>query len=436
MLYYPYIIKIMKTSSAYSSTDKSRDNVIFRVNFINQLLQNKTLTPLIDFNRTDTEYYKYGDVDDDKLFNNDTGSNDTRRTIKKTVRDFSNMIKHIGGTLYYIKSGTTGHTFKSQYVDNGQVYNYGVKVVAYPKKAKYGNIYDSSRPENAEIVMLRVLSYFIVNKKTQHIVLPIATFNCDIKTFVSLYESKVITEADKKYMEFIEKYKDGEFHDDVSILLSEWANSGDLLDFIRKNFKKMKLLDWKVIFFQIISALAVIQNTYPSFRHNDLKANNVLLHQISKERKSYSYFVLKQKYIIPNIGYLTKLWDYDFACIPGIVDNKKVLMEWAKTINVTPTEHKYYDIHYFFNTLAFAGFFPQMMVSEYIPNEVKKFVKFVVPRKYRSVYCPHKNKDERCKKCHINVHQKGRLLVDDEYLTPESILSNEFFDEFRILEKK
>ena len=34
------------------------------------------------------------------------------------------------------------------------------------------------------------------------------------------------------------------------------------------------------ILFQIFSALAVIQTKYPGFRHNDMKANNVLIQKI------------------------------------------------------------------------------------------------------------------------------------------------------------
>ena len=60
-------------------------------------------------------------------------------------------------------------------------------------------------------------------------------------------------------MEFVEKFKKGEYHDHVSILISEWANRGDLLDFIRKNYKEFTLTHWKVFFFQVISVLAIVR---------------------------------------------------------------------------------------------------------------------------------------------------------------------------------
>lgn len=417
---------------------KKKDSIPFRIKFIQELLRGKILKPLVDFDREDTEYYKYGTYMDDENDFEDVDSNDTRHTLHKRIDDFYKIILQIGGKLHYIKSGTTGHTFKGVIQcdpnDETDVFEYAVKVVAFPKKSKYGKIYDTTRPENAEIMMLRLLSYFIVHKQTPHIVLPIATFNTNIKPFLSLLEDNVVDEDDKKYLSFLTKYKEGEFHDQVSILLSEWANRGDLLDYIRKNYKGIQLMHWKVFFFQIISTLAVIQSKFEDFRHNDLKANNILIHKISRSKPRFTYTVLRKKYVIPNLGYSIKLWDFDFACIPDVIKNVKVELPWTKPINVSPKRHQYYDIHYFFNTLAFTGFFPRFMSSNYIHNDVKEFVKRVVPEQYRSKLCTHKlpptkkdEKEEQCPICHNVVHSKGRLLVGDEYTTPAELLSDPFF---------
>lgn len=422
-----------------SSQDRSKDTIAFRIQFIQELLKGKELRPLVYPDRCDTEYFKYGKHNDDSDIgaNDDQTSHDTRYLLHKRVYDFNNIINQIGGKLYYIKSGTTGHTFKGviESIDGSEPFSYAVKVVAYPKKTKYKYIYDSERPENAEIMMIRLLSYFIVNKQTPHIVLPIATFNTSIKPFLTLMEENVVDETDKRYIEFLDNYKEGIFHDEVSILISEWANRGDLLDYIRKNYKKFQLIHWKVFFFQIISTLAVIQSKFPAFRHNDLKANNILVHKISREKPKFTYRVLRKNYSVPNIGYSIKLWDFDFACIPGIINNIKVSLDWTKPINVTPDKNCYYDIHYFFNTLAFTGFFPKFMTADTIPKDVKEFVCRIIPNKYRTIICLHKkdNKNsknkEKCQ-CHKYVHERGRLLLNDEYTTPAEILNDQFFGEF------
>lgn len=260
-------------------------------------------------------------------------------------------------------------------------------------------------------------------KQTPHIVLPIGTFNTKIDVFVDLIDKNVVTSDTDKYQEFVKRYKNKEYHDTVSVLISEWANRGDLLDFIRKYHDQFSLTHWKVIFFQVLSVLAVIQSKYPSFRHNDLKANNLLVHKIKKQNEKFTYKVVRCVYSVPNIGYHVKLWDFDFSCIPGIVDNRKVESRWAKTqVNVTPTQNRYYDIHYFFNTLIKKGFCNEVMTSEKVPNEVKEFINRVVPKKYQKTGTEY-------------VADKGRILVNDEYTTADELLKTDpFFADFRMFD--
>ena len=65
------------------------------------------------------------------------------------------------------------------------------------------------------------------------------------------------------------------------------------------------------------------------------------------------------------------------------------------------------------------GFFPEMLTSKIIPDEVKEFINRIVPEKYQ--------------KTNDNViAERGRLLLDIEYTTPSKILKNDiFFKEFR-----
>jgi len=270
--------------------------------------------------------------------------------------------------------------------------------------------------------MIKLLSYFVIKKQTPHIILPIGTFNTSIKPFINLVEDNVITEENKKYNDFIEKYKKKEYYNHVSILISEWANKGDFLDFVRKNYKEFTIKEWKVLFFQLISVLAVIQSKYPSFRHNDLKANNILVHKISERGTKFAYTVNRCKYIIPSIGYQIKLWDFDFSCIPGKIENSKVDAEWTNEINVKAEQNRYYDIHYFFNTFIKRGFFPQFMEEDYIPKEAKDFVNRIVPIKFQ------KGK---------YVTKKGRIIINHEYKIPDEILKKDpFFEEYRNYKKK
>jgi hypothetical protein len=411
--------KSIISKSSINTLKKSHGHTIpCRIEFIKSLLKGNTLEPLINLDNTETENFIGGNISDSE------NSYDTRKSLNKKIHNFNNVINKIGGKLEYKKSGSTGHTFKGTINDGSDEINYAVKVVAYPRKEKYGSIHDGRRPENAELMMIKVLSYFVLKHQTPHIVLPIGTFNTDIKNFVTLVDDEVVDKDEHhRYVEFVDRYKKNYYHDKASILISEWANRGDLLDFMRKNYKKFTLIHWKVIFFQVLSVLAVIQSKFPAFRHNDLKANNILIHKIERRKKYTQYTIVNNVYSCPNIGYIVKLWDFDFACIPGIVDNSKVSSEWTKALNVIPEQNKYYDMHYFFNTLIKKGFLHQIITdSENVPDEVREFIYRIIPEKYR-------NKGKY-------VSKNGRILVTEEITTPNDILmKDEFFESFRINKK-
>jgi serine/threonine protein kinase len=382
--------------------DKKNYNLIpERINVINKMLQGKNVESILDTKSS-------SETDQSK-------SEDIRDLMPKKYIDFSKAISELGGKLLYIKSGSTGHTFKGVYPPledgtNDLRKSYAVKIVAYPKKENYGDMYNIKRPENAELMMIKLLSQFVRNSETPHIVLPIATFNTSIKPFLSLAKSNLV--ESKKFDQFLEKHQNGEYYQNVSVLISEWANGGDLLDYLRKHYKSFKIRHWRTIFYQFLSVLAIIQAKYPAFRHNDMKANNLLINLIDMSKKKYKYIINGQSYIVPNIGFQIKLWDFDFACIPKLVNNSKVEAEWTNKINITPHQNRYYDIHYFFNTLSRKGFFPEFWTEPEIPEKVKEFVNRVIPEKYKSGKL---------------VSEKGRILVNDEYLTADEILKNDSF---------
>jgi serine/threonine protein kinase len=380
-----------------------------RVKTIDGLLSSSHIEAIVDFKNTEEEDIL------DKYFKSD----DIRELMPKKFLDFNTAINQLGGKLLYIKSGSTGHTFKGVYPPEDKDKNpYAVKIVAYPKKENYGDMYNVKRPENAELLMIKLLSQFVIKKQTPHIVLPMTTFNTSIKPFLGLSKNDFIN--NKRYDQFLKRCEKGEYYQNVSVLISEWANNGDLLDYIRNNYKNFKIKHWRTIFFQFLSVLAIIQAKYPGFRHNDLKANNLLVNEISISAtdNKYCYKINKQMYNVPNIGFQIKLWDFDFACIPGIVDNAKVDAEWTDRINIKPEQNRYYDVHYFFNTLTKKGFFPEFWTEPEIPEKVREFVNRIIPEKYKDGDL---------------VSEKGRILVNDEYLIPDEIIKNDpFFKVWRV----
>lgn len=386
-------------SSQETKKKKKYDHISYRVLFIRKCLENLPIEPLIDI-----PLQQIGK------------SNDIRKVLEKRTLNFSQIMTYLNCRLMYVKSGSTGHTFRGLLSTGHDTapFNIAVKVVPYPKREKYGGLNDVKRPENVEVLMLRVLSRFVLNNQTPHIVLPICTFNSAIKPFVQLGTTNMVKH--KRFQEFCERYENGEFYEHVSVLMSEWANGGDLLDYLRKNFESMKLIHWKVIFFQIISTLAIIQEDYPDFRLNDAKCNNILVHRIESHRRNkHRYVVNGVKYVVPNIGIQIKIWDFDFACLPNLISNSKVEAKWTDKINVRPNRNRYYDIHMLFNTLVKKGFLPEIETSDKVPQTVKDFIGRIIPEEYRNG---------------SKVTDKGRILIDVEYTIPELLLKDPFFENF------
>jgi serine/threonine protein kinase len=392
-----------------------------RIFNIKNLIYNARLEPINPLKSMDvgleTEFYE-GPKDNKSL--------DTKTVLGKKTLDFYNIINRLDGKLIYIKSGAYGNTFKGIISnDNGEEkMSFAVKMVAYPKKNGYGSIHNITRPENSEICMLKLLSYFVIKSQTPHLILPIGTFNTSIKPFLTLQNEDVVSKDNQKYTEFIKNYNEGMYYETVSIVISEWANRGDLSMFLKKHYQKLKLIHWQCIFFQIISTLAIIQTKYPSFRHNDFKANNILISKVDGCNKLLIYKVSNKEYILPAIGYNTYIWDFDFACIPNVVENSKVYQEWTNKLNISSRKNRYYDIHYFFCTLIYKGFLPELIEDPCVPKEVKQFIEWIVPPEYRPGH-PNGKVNKRC-----------RLLVDDELFKPIDILDHEFFSPFLNYSKK
>ena len=334
---------------------------------------------------------------------------------KKMLLDFKDVIMELGAPLEHIDSSDTSHYFKN---DNNE---FMIKFSPIPKINNiYGEITDDKRPENAEIKILYLLKKLVTTKQTPHIILPIAYFYTPISEFTNL---KDVVQSEK-YEKFMENVKSdiNPYYDIGCVLITEYPNRSTLFNFINKKYSNSKftLIHWKVIFFQILSVLAIIQDNYPSFRHNNLTPNNIFVtkfqNQNNKPILSDNYFINKKKYYVDNICYKIMLGNFDFASITKKADNNK----YKLSNDVIHETNKYYDVHYFFNSLNRQI---PIMESSFVPKEVKEFIDRVLPEIYR---------DEK-----RYVNDDGRLISsNNEYKTPLQLIENDpFFDEFRSKEK-
>jgi len=320
--------------------------------------------------------------------------------------------------LKYIKCGSYGHTFKLTTVNNK---NFVIKMVPYiikNKDKKEDYLLSKTRPENVEILILSLLNEFLDKEKSPHIMFIINTFYTDIYNFINIQKID-----DARYLElykkFVINYNKKKFHNKVSIIISEWANGGDLLQYIKNN--QLNFLEIKSILFQLLYTLAIIQNKYPSFKHNDLKTNNILITVVEKNCEEYIQYIITddedKKYIfnVNNVGLNIKIWDFDFASIDNLIINEKLNNEKFKERNITSKKNRYYDLHYFFIT-----FFNLEIIKEYCKKykELNQFYNRVVPEKYKVE--------------NVTIDKRGRLLKNIEYTIPIKIIKHDqFFEEFR-----
>jgi len=397
------LVAISNQTRSSASSENEKKPTESRIEFIKAILDGSNLKPMVDFDNIDTE-------------------SATNTKLNKKIMNVKELFSSMNVRLKYIKSGTTGHTFKAISKTDSKI-SFAVKVCAYPKD-EYGGMNNAARPENVELRFIKLLTYFVARKSTPHFVLPLLNFNTSITNFIRVPKNIIDLDNEKNeiYKRFVERYYDGEFEDFVSVIVSEWCNGGDLLDYIRKNYASMTLKHWKIVIFQILFTLARIHQDYPTFRHNDMKANNILveltnIEESSNNQKCYRYNLDKYSFYIPNINLQIKIWDFDFACVGGIIENNKVNSDWTKKMNITNKKNQYYDMHYFFNTLITKRFFPQFYEGG-APPEIIEFIHRIIPEKFRSGS--------------KYVNKKGRIQVNTEYTTPYQVITKDpLFKKYR-----
>lgn len=386
-----------------------------RIQRIKDIIDNQPLIPMVDFDLMNTVTAMEG-------------------KINKKIIDIEKLMQQMNVTLHYYASGSSGHTFQAINRTTGEI-DFAVKVCAFPKD-KFGHMTDDSRPENAELRMINLLTYMVVKYKTPHFVLPLGTFNTVINHFIYSPDNHFIPVIrTKMYDEFIKKYHKHCFDDYVSILLSEWCSEGDFITYVKRNYRKMNLTIWKTMFFHILSALARVHLMHPNFKHNDMKANNILVQSVQEDpHGEYDYMIDQQHFIVPAIGVRLKIWDFDFSCIDGVIENNKINSDWARALFIHKRKNHYSDIHFFFNTLCCPKIFKDFY-TKYVPDEIIDFVHRVVPSRVRGIGIQPNEKiyafvDEQGKS--KPVSNLGRLLIDEEITTPyKLIMEDPLFASFR-----
>lgn len=114
------------------------------------------------------------------------------------------------------------------------------------------------------------------------------------------------------------------------IYFMEHATSNILRNYFAPLTQTEFNVHFRVILFQVCYTMAVVQEVWPGFKHNDLHDANVCMHTTSVGGY-FKYIFHGREFYIPRIGNIAIISDFDFATIPGHgFDNYKTLeLEWG-----------------------------------------------------------------------------------------------------------
>lgn len=128
----------------------------------------------------------------------------------------------------------------------------------------------------------------------------------------------------------------------------------------------------KNIILQVLLVLAIVQQKYPGFRHNDLKIDNILL--LKKPHDQFVQRYMGRYYKIFKKHPIVKISDFDYSNIPGKIQNSKLLKEGMKEFGAGTERSDHYDVHIFLNSLY--------SKKEILPISIVSWIETIIPKKY------------------------------------------------------
>lgn len=170
------------------------------------------------------------------------------------------------------------------------------------------------------------------------------------------------------------------------------------------------------IILQVICTIAVIQSVWPTFRHNDLKIDNILL--LTGPHPPFTIGIRGKQYRIPSCVPIAKIADFDLSTIPGTITNKR-LESGTSDFGCSNEISKIYDTHLFLNSLHYYG----TKHTEF-PKNVTLFIESVIGTSIRG----HEN--EKLKYFRLRNPQ-----IKIKKLEPLNILKSKIFDRLAIQKK-
>jgi serine/threonine protein kinase len=136
----------------------------------------------------------------------------------------------------------------------------------------------------------------------------------------------------------------------VTFMYSEYANNGTLRSFLKDNKKNLLPIHFRTIITQILHNLYRIQKKYPTFRHHDLHADNILINNTSPSRVKLLK-VYNSTLKVHDIGLQTLITDFGLSTMKGIKNKEADDPHYKRTSGIYRESHPMYDTQYFLNVM-------------------------------------------------------------------------------------
>ena len=313
---------------------------------------------------------------------------------------------NISSTALYYREST--HTWVWKLRDeNGILDNCVLKIflLASAKPARGRQKTDgvgNGKNHEIEVRFLQMFSSMARSGLSPHVVLPIGHTTFSAEQVRLVLNSK-------------QRVPDGEY----MVLLSECADASLYSDMEADNLSPYNL---KVLIFQVVYTLMVIQDTFSSFRHNDLHLSNVLTQALQSTGVD-RYILGSDDLVYIDLQRAPRralLWDMFFSSI-SYADAKKYSLQEDHVVPSAWVESRhcpnnYYDLHKFFDSLEFT--LSKKAKDDFV--EERALIDLVVPEHLK---CLSKNRtrDER-------RHLK---LWEQCIMRPADVLALPYFQELR-----
>ena len=222
---------------------------------------------------------------------------------------------------------------------------------------KLNTIKDFNNEINNDNLFSYILSSLVLNKKTKHILLPIMNIDINFSELENIIKNDIF---------IYQKIKFSMNNNNITNICcfqirENFFKTVNLIDYIKDNY-----CDIQVLLFQIIHTLAVIDNEYKGFKHNNLLINNILLY-LKRDTTSYSIYegFKKDNFYIINKGFDIKIYNFNKSIIPKYYENNK-----------KSSDNNLHDIQMFLNDLL-----KNIYSDKICDKETKKFIDSIISNK-------------------------------------------------------